>query len=171
MNIFRRGIFLLALGLGGAWILRTFLYEPAIVESASMEPTLQEGVHYIVNRWVYHVHVPLRGEIISFISPIDHETRYIKRVIAVPNDEIQLKNKTVFLNGQAQEESYVMYQRAKEHLDGDNLGPLKVPANTVFVLGDNRDVSYDSTSWLDPQTKQHLYFLPYENIKGRVVKL
>jgi signal peptidase I len=166
-----RGLFLLMLGIGGAWILRTFLYEPAIVESGSMEPTLQVGVHYVVNRWVYRLREPKRGDIISFVSPMDGQTLYIKRIIALPGDTIELKSKHVVLNGEKQDESFTTYTRAAEALDGDNLGPFKVPDHMYFVLGDNRDVSYDSSAWVDPKTQARIYFLPFENIHGEVVKL
>ena len=170
-RVFWRGIFLLVLGVCGAWVLRTFLYEPAIVESGSMEPTLQVGVHYVVNRWVYRLHDPQRGDIISFISPVDGETRYIKRIIAIPGDTVELKRKQVIVNGQTQDEPFTVYTREAETLDGDDLGPLKVPVGMYFVLGDNRDVSFDSTAWRDQRTQARIYFLPRENIKGQVVKL
>jgi signal peptidase I len=170
-RVFWRGIFLLTLGITGAWILRTFLYEPAVIESGSMEPTLQVGVHYVVNRWVYRVHDPKRGDIISFISPVDGETRYIKRIIAVPGDSVELKQKRVVLNGENQDEPFTTYTREHEHLDGDNLGPITVPDGMYFVLGDNRDVSYDASVLRNKQTNERIYFLPRENIKGQVVKL
>ena len=168
MRFLGRALWLLALGVAGAWIVHTYLYEPVIVESASMEPTLHQGIHYLVNRWVYRQGDPQRGDMISFVSPVDHETRYIKRIIALPGDTVELKDKHVLLNGRALEEPYTIYLRSRERLDGDNLGPLKVPEDMYFVLGDNRDVSYDSTAWRDAVTKKPIYFLPRENIKGRV---
>jgi signal peptidase I len=168
---FGRVLFLVALGVGASWILRTFVYEPSIVESASMEPTLQTGVHYLVNRWVYYTHPPERLDLVSFISPIDGETRLVKRVIGIPGDRIELRKKRVILNGEPQDEPYAVYQRAHEALSGDTLEPLEVPPGMYFVLGDNRDVSEDSTAWVNLSTHERIYFLQRKNIKGRVVKL
>jgi signal peptidase I len=69
------------------------------------------------------------------------------------------------------EEPYTIYKRANENLAGDNLGPLKVPEDSVFVLGDNRDESYDSTTWKDAKTGKPIYFLPMKNIKGRLIQI
>jgi signal peptidase I len=136
-----------------------------------MEPTLFVGSHYLVNHLVYRFRHPRRGEIVSFVSPVDHKKLFIKRVIAVPGDEIEIRDKKVILNGQPLEEPYTVYKRANEKLDGDNLGPLKVPEDSVFVLGDNRDESFDSTVWKDPQTDQHIYFLPESQIRGRLMQV
>jgi len=169
MPSFRRLLFLIALGIAGAWFVRTHLYEGVSVESASMEPTLFVGVHYMVNRWVYRFESPKRGDIISLVNPVDNQSLYIKRIIALPGDIVEMKNKRVVLNGQPLSEPYAIYKRAGEALDGDNLGPLTVPPSHVFVLGDNRDFSLDSTSWFDSQTKKHIYFLPFKNIRGRLI--
>jgi signal peptidase I len=165
----RRAIFLLALGIAGAYSLRTFLYEPAIVESASMDPTLFEGTHYLVNKWAYRFAEPKRGDIISFRSPVDHESLYMKRVIAIPGDEVEMKQKNVYVNGKELDEPYAQHKMAKKALEGDTLGPLKVPEDHYFVLGDNRDVSYDSTVWRDKTTNERIYFLPKDHIRGRVI--
>lgn len=136
-----------------------------------MEPTLEVGTHYLVNRWIYRVSSPRRGDLIVFTSPVDHKTGFIKRVLAVSGDDIELKEKKVYLNRQPLEEPYTVYKRAGEHLAGDNLGPLKVPEANVFVLGDDRDESDDSTTWKDAKTGARIYFLPIENIKGRLVQI
>ena len=136
-----------------------------------MEPTLHVDTHFWVNRWIYRLHSPERGDIVDFRSPVDGERGLIKRVIAVPGDDIELRDKKVYLNGKILEEPYAMYKRANELLAGDNLGPLKVPGNSVFVLGDNRDESYDSTTWKDAKTGKPIYYLPVKNIKGRLIQI
>jgi signal peptidase I len=136
-----------------------------------MQPTLEVGTHYLVNRWIYRFKAPERGEIIVFTNPVDGEKGFIKRVIAVPGDDVQLKDKKVYLNGSLLEEPFTMHTRAQERLVGDNLGPLKVPADSFFVLGDDRDESYDSTAWKDPKTGAPIYFLPVKNIKGRLIQI
>jgi signal peptidase I len=167
----RRLLFLIALALGITWLLRTFIVDTISVASGSMEPTLPVGNHYWVNRWSYHLHHPERGDIVVFRSPMDGKTGYIKRVIAIGDDTIELHDKHVLLNGQPLEEPYTIYKRAKEHLDGDNLGPLQVPKDSVFVLGDDRDESSDSTTWKDPKTGEHIYFLPIKDIKGKLIQI
>ena len=89
----------------------------------------------------------------------------------MPGDDVELREKKVYLNGKLLEEPYTVYKRANERLAGDNMGPLKVPEGSVFVLGDNRDESYDSTSWRDIKTGKPIYFLPMKNIKGRLIQI
>jgi signal peptidase I len=169
--VIRRLVFLVALAVIGAGILRTFFFDTVSVASGSMEPTLFVDTHYLVNRFVYYLHSPERGDIISFINPVDHKTKFIKRVIAVPGDEIEMRDKKVVLNGTPLEEPYTEHKRSTEHLVGDNLGPFKVPDDKYFVLGDNRDESYDSSMWVDAKTGEHIYFLPKENIRGRLIQI
>jgi signal peptidase I len=169
--LIKRLLFLFTIAVVATVVLRTFLFDKISVASASMEPTLPVGTHYLVNRWIYRIHEPKRGEIIVFRSPVDHETGFIKRVIAVPGDIIELRDKRVWLNEKPLEESYTVYKRASERLVGDNIGPMTVPAAHVFVLGDNRDESMDSTTWKDPKTEKPIYFLPLEDIKGRLIQL
>ena len=83
-------------------------------------------------------------------------------------DIVELKDKKVYLNGEPQLEIYTRYARAGEKLEGDNLGPLKVPPDSFFVLGDNRDKSNDSSSWKDTATGERLYFIKLEKVKGKV---
>lgn len=167
----KRWLFLISLSVLGAWIIRSFLFETVSVASGSMEPTLYLGTHYLVNRMVYRIRDPLRGDIVVFRSPVDRKTGTIKRVIAIPGDEVQLRNKKVILNGKLLDEPYAIHKRSSERLQGDNLGPLKVPEGSVFVLGDNRDESFDSSVWKDPNTGSPIYFLPFQSIKGRLIQI
>jgi len=169
--LIRRLLFLVALAVGITWLLRTFVIDTISVASGSMEPTLDVGTHYLVNRWVYHFHPPERGDIIVFTSPVDGATGFIKRVIAIPGDTVELREKKVFLNGKPLEEPFTVYKRPADLLAGDNLGQLTVPENEVFVLGDNRDESFDSTTWKNPQTGAHIYFLEMSKIKGRLIQI
>jgi len=162
---------LIVIAVGITVLLRTFVLDTISVASGSMEPTLVTGTHYWVNRWIYRLRSPGRGDIVDFTNPVDGNTGYIKRVIAMPGDTVELRDKKVYLNGKVLEEPYTVYKRANERLTGDNLGPLQVPEDCVFVLGDNRDESYDSTSWKDAKTGQHIYFLPMKNIKGRLIQI
>jgi signal peptidase I len=167
--LIKRILLILVLSLGGAWIVRGFLFEGVWVASGSMEPTLQVGAHYFVNKFAYRLHAPLRGDIIVFRSPVDEQKGLIKRVIAIGGDQVQLRNKQVFLNGQALSEPYAVYDRASEHLIGDNTPPLSVPEHCFFVLGDNRDESEDSSMWKDPATGEAVRFIHARNIQGRLI--
>jgi signal peptidase I len=167
--LIRRWLFLIGIAVGIALGIRTFLFEAVSVASSSMEPTLYLHTHYMVNRIVYKFRPPQRGDIVVFSSPVDRQTGFIKRVIGVAGDTIELRDKRVILNGQPLEEPYAIYKRASEQLVGDNLGPLTVPEGSVFVLGDNRDESFDSTAWTDANGKP-IYFLPIQLIKGRLMR-
>jgi signal peptidase I len=169
--LIRRLLFLVCIAVGIALFIRTFLFDTISVASGSMEPTLDVGTHFLVNRWLYRLHDPAHGDIVVFTSPVDHETGFIKRVIAVGGDQVELRDKKVYLNGTLLEEPYTIYKRANENLAGDNLGPLTVPDGDVFVLGDNRDESFDSTTWTDSKTGQHIYFLAIKDIKGKLIQI
>ncbi len=84
---------------------------------------------------------------------------------------MELREKKVFINGKAVEEPYTEYKRAQEELAGDNMGPLHVPDECLFVLGDNRDESFDSTTWKDLKTSKAIYFLPMKNVKGKLIQI
>lgn len=164
-------LFLTVIAVGITLCLRTFVVDTIVVASGSMEPTLAVGNHYWVNRAVYRWRDPQRGEIIVFKSPVDDEKGLIKRVIGVPGDAVELRDKKVYLNGKLLEEPYAVYKRAGERLAGDNLGPLQVPERNLFVLGDDRDESEDSTTWKDPRTGQSIFYVPFKNIKGKLIQI
>lgn len=121
------------------------------VEGHSMDPTMQEGEYLIINKMSYYLGVPERGEIIVFAYPRDPSREFIKRVIGVPGDVIEINDTQVLVNGQVIDEPYIMEpSRIK--------GSWTVPAESLFVMGDNRNNSSDSRTWS---------FLPYELIVGR----
>jgi signal peptidase I len=165
-----RRIVIIALAVAAGWAVRVCLLEGIWIASGSMEPTLPVGTHYFVNRAVYHLHPPERGDIVVFKSPIDAETGLVKRVIAVGGDQIEIRAKQVILNGTPLSEPYAVYKRAQERLVGDNLPAVKVPEHAIFVLGDNRDESEDSSVWKDPKTGERIYFVQGPSIDGRLMK-
>lgn len=164
-----RWAFLITLGALGAWILRACLFEGIVIATGSMEPTLPVGHHAFVNKAVYRMAAPKRGDIVVFPSPVSAEKDMVKRVIAVEGDAIQLKNKDVILNGQALKEDYVKHTRPDDVLLGDTMEERVVPKGQVFVMGDNRDESGDSRDWVDAQGK-HIYFISVKDLKGRLVE-
>jgi signal peptidase I len=162
----KRILLIVVLALAGAGAVRGLLLEGDSVASGSMEPTLPVGTHYFVNKFVYRLHAPQRGEIIVFKSPVDSERGLIKRVIAIGGDRIEIRSKQIILNGEPLSEPYAAHKRAQEHLIGDSLQEMKVPQDALFVLGDNRDESEDSSVWKDPKTGQPIYFIGAQDIEG-----
>jgi signal peptidase I len=163
-----RLLFLIAVALGVVLPIRLWVIEAIYIASPSMEPTLAVGAHLFMDRVSLRLRDPRRGEIIVFRSPVGEDIDLVKRVIAVPGDTVELKAKKVLVNGAEVDEPYVQHTRAKEALEGDDLGPLTVPPESVFVLGDNRDESKDSSVWKDPSTGQPVRFLPLANVRGLV---
>ncbi len=146
-----------------ALFIRTFVVQAFKIPSGSMKPTLQIGDHILVNKFIYGVKIPYigktiisyknpdHGDIIVFRYPEDPDKDFIKRVIGIPGDIIESKNKTVYVN-QIPINNDVGVHTESRNLPGhinprDNFGPLTVPAESYFVMGDNRDNSYDSRFW------------------------
>jgi len=124
-----------------------------IVVGISMEPSFHGGQRLLVNKAVYYLHEPERGDVIVFQPPENKQEDYIKRVIALPGDTVEVKDKKVYVNGSPLNETYIKASpsyTAKEQ---------KVPANSYFVLGDNRNNSNDSHNG---------WFAPRQNIVGKV---
>ena len=141
-----------------AFCIRTFLVEPYMVEGSSMYPTLKNHERLIVDKLSYFVTNPKRGEIVVFRFPKDESRDFIKRVIAVGGDTIEMKNGQVFVNGQALKEDYIYKNDPK----GKNISSYRktiVPEGTIFVLGDNRNNSEDSRF-------ADVGFVPHKLVKG-----
>lgn len=139
-----------------AFFIRYFIVELYAVEGPSMRPTLLNGERLIVNKYIYRFNQPERGEIIVFRYPSDPSRDFIKRVIAVPGDTIEIKDGRVFLNGQLTNEPYILEKTRGSY-------PLAtVPAGHVFVMGDNRNNSEDSRF-------KNVGFVSNELIKGKAV--
>ncbi len=121
-----------------ALLIRGFIFEPITVNGESMVPTLQNREDLIVLKYPYRFSLPKYGDIIVFKYPSDPRYHYIKRVIGLPGDSIEIKNEEVYVNGQKLNEPYINEKTLMDFkLD-------KVPEGTVFVMGDNRNWSRDS---------------------------
>ena len=110
------------------------------VDGESMEPTMASGEYVMVNRLSYRFGTPQRGDIIVFHFPRDPKEEYIKRVIGLPGDEVEVRNGQVYINGQPLSEPYLEVKM-------DYIGSWRIPAGQLFVLGDNRNNSSDSHDW------------------------
>lgn len=146
-----------------ALLIRTLIVQPFSIPSGSMEDTLLVGDHLLACKFLYGIRIPFtdsrilkirdprRGDVIIFRYPEDRSKDFIKRVIGVPGDEILIRNKQVFVNGIPYRNPREVHKEAlvlpREQSPRDNFGPLRVPAGSWFVMGDNRDRSYDSRFW------------------------
>jgi signal peptidase I len=170
-----------------ALFIRTFVVQAFKIPTGSMEQNLLIGDHLLVNKFVFgptvstveRLLLPMkdiaRGDVLVFKYPEDPERDFIKRVIGLPGDQIELKHKRVFVNGQRLDEPYVFYleeppplpqdmTREAPHVSSGDprefYGPVTVPPNHYFAMGDNRDNSQDSRYW---------GFLPRDYVKGRAL--
>ncbi|MFH0926275.1 MAG: signal peptidase I [bacterium] len=136
-------IFLIAIVL--ALIIRTFIVQAFKIPSGSMIPTLQIGDHILVNKFIFKFKKPNRKEIVVFKYPLDKKRDFIKRVIGLPGETIELKDRVVYINNEPINEPYAMYSSSS--IDSSNFTPITVPDNSYFMMGDNRDSSMDSRYW------------------------
>jgi signal peptidase I len=120
------------------------------VPASSMEPTLLIGDQFIADRTA-SARAPKRGDVIVFRYPEDEKKDFVKRVVAMGGDRVEIRDKVLFVNGKASVEKYAVHGEKdripRDVNPRDNFGPLTVPAGSYFVMGDNRDRSYDSRFW------------------------
>ena len=146
-----------------ALFIRTFVVQAFKIPSGSMKQTLQIGDHILVNKFIYGVRIPYlrksiiplkkpqRGDIIVFKYPVDPHKDFIKRVIGIPGDEIEIRDKKLYVNQKQVNDDYGVYTDSRilsaSVRPRDNFGPVTVPEQSLFVMGDNRDESFDSRFW------------------------
>lgn len=159
-----------------ALFVRTFDFQAFKIPSGSMEPNLLIGDHLLVNKMVFGptgsslermvmpVRSVIRGDVLVFKYPEEPSRDFIKRVVGLPGETLELKGTQVYINGQPLSEPYALYQRLPDMLlPGDvrrAYGPVTIPDGHYFMMGDNRDDSQDSRYW---------GFLPAGHIKGRAL--
>jgi signal peptidase I len=146
-----------------AMVIRTYIIQAFKIPSGSMIPTLLVGDHLLVNKFIYGTKLPFsdkrifalrkpgRGDIVVFKYPEDESRDFIKRVIGAEGDTVEERDKIIYVNGKPVAEPYVQHTDNSLRPDGadprDNFGPFLVPKDKLFVMGDNRDQSYDSRYW------------------------
>lgn len=176
-----------------ALFIRTFVVQAFKIPSGSMKPTLLIGDHLLVNKFIYGIKIPfidryilefnkpVRGDIVVFKWPRDENKDFIKRVIGVGGDKIEIKRDILYINGVKIETEYKDTYRDKrisqseryieflgegkhyildEYIKRENYGPVTVPEGSIFVMGDNRDNSQDSRYW---------GFVSLNKIKGKAL--
>ncbi len=141
----------LALSVVIAVVLIVFIYQPVKVEGTSMMPSLTDQERIFINKFVYQwgIESIQRGDMVVFWFPRDTSKSYIKRVIGLPGDVVEIRQGAVFVNGKELEEDYV----PAEYRDHQTLPPETVPPDSYYVLGDHRSSSNDSRSWGTVQRK------------------
>ncbi len=142
-----------------ALFIRTFVVQAFKIPSGSMLPTLEIGDHLLVNKFSYGVRMPFMDrfifefdgpefqDVIVFEFPENPSKDFIKRVVGTPGDEIEIRDKQLYRNGERVSEGYIRFTDERVIDQRDLFGPKTIPENSYFVLGDNRDESYDSRFW------------------------
>ena len=156
------GLVILSTILSGlqTFLIRSFVAEARYIPAGSMTPTLQINDRVIIDKWSYRSQPPQRGDIVVFsateaLKQQNFKDAFIKRLIGLPGDKVEVKGGKVYVNNQPLEENYI------DEAPSYQFGPVTVPPNSYFVLGDNRNNSYDSHYW---------GFVPRENIIGKATK-
>ncbi|TYT75971.1 signal peptidase I [Desulfobotulus mexicanus] len=163
-SVWRENVEAIVIAVVLALLIRTFAVQAFKIPSGSMLETLQIGDHILVNKLAYGLNVPFFGEavlggkmpshgdVIVFAYPEDSSKDFIKRVVGVEGDVIEIRNKQLYRNGEVvPDEPYAwhvdttVYRR--EITPRDNMGPVRVPEGKLFTMGDNRDSSSDSRFW------------------------
>jgi signal peptidase I len=130
----------LVVALGLAMIIIVFFYQPVKVEGTSMAPLLSDQERIFINKFVYHFEPIGRGDVVVFWYPLDRTKSFIKRVVGLPGDEVEIRRGRVYINGKTLEEPYVPSQ----YIDTAAYGPVQIPRDEYFVMGDHRISSNDS---------------------------
>lgn len=165
-----------------ALLIRTFIVQAFKIPSGSMEDTLLIGDHLLVTKFTYGIHIPNeipllniqlfpdylllqetpeRGDIIVFKYPLDESKDFIKRVIGLPGEKLEVRHQQVYINDRRLEEPYAHHTEppSLERIpERDDLGPVMIPEGHVFVMGDNRENSHDSRKW---------GFLDLDKVRGK----
>jgi signal peptidase I len=157
----------LVIALAIALFVRSFVVQAFKIPSSSMEPTLLVGDHILVNKFLYGIRIPVigkkifsfsqprRGDVIVFIFPNDRSKDFIKRVIGLPGEKVEIRERKIYINARLIEDPWGKYFPPERLI---NVGPEVIPPNALFVMGDNRNNSEDSRYW---------GFVPLDDVLGK----
>jgi len=163
----------LIIALAIALFVRTFVVQAFKIPSESMKPTLLVGDHILVNKFIYGIRIPFvgkkivtfkapkRGDVVVFIYPNDRSKDFIKRVIGLPGEKVEIREREIYINDRPIEDPWGVYERDNPSWGAsasDTYGPQTVPPGSLFVMGDNRDNSQDSRYW---------GFVPLDDVLGK----
>jgi len=183
-SVFREYAEAIVIALLLALFIRTFIMQAFKIPSGSMEPTLLIGDHILVSKFSYGIHIPNeipftqvklfpdiilfpempeRGDIIVFKFPKDERRDFIKRVIGLPGDILQVTSQKVYINNKIYEDPHAFHSEAPGSdpiMPRDDFGPMVIPDGHLFVMGDNRENSQDSRYW---------GVLDFKKVKGKAL--
>jgi len=142
----------LLIAIGLALVIIVFLYQPVKVEGTSMAPLLSDQERIFINKFVYRFEPIQRRDVVVFWYPLDRSKSFIKRVIALPGESVEIRQGIVYVNGHAIQEPYVPPQ----YEDMSDFGPMRVPKDSYFVMGDHRISSNDSRVF-GPVASEYIY--------------
>jgi signal peptidase I len=142
----------LLIAIGLALVIIVFLYQPVKVEGTSMAPLLSDQERIFINKFVYRFEPIQRGDVVVFWYPVDHSKSFIKRVIGLPGERVEIRQGTVYVDGKILPEPYVPPQ----YEDLSDFAERTVPADSYFVMGDHRISSNDSRVF-GPVASQFIY--------------
>jgi len=160
LSVFREYAEAITIALMLALIIKAFIFPSFKVPTGSMIPTILRGDQFLVNKFgfgtrvpfsdvkIFTIREPRRGDVIVFEYPKNRRVHYVKRVIGLPGDTVEIRDKRVYING----DEYVVESEIHSDPDiipgqRDNFGPIIVPPDSYFMMGDNRDNSQDSRFW------------------------
>ncbi len=132
-----------------ALFIRSFVVQAFRIPSGSMIPSLLIGDQILVDKVAYRFRKPARGEVVVFKYPRDESRDFIKRVIGLPGETLEVRNRVIYINGEPIKDDAYAYHQMDEGFPavGDYFGPVDIPPNNYFVMGDNRENSQDSRFW------------------------
>lgn len=140
-----------------AFLINRFVIFKVEVPSGSMENTIMTGDKVFTSRLSYYFSDPKRGDIVVFPYPDNEKIDYIKRIVGVPGDKIEIREGILYINDELYEEEYIL-----EPMDKEDFGPVVVPDGCYFMMGDNRNSSMDSRIWINQ-------FVEKDKIKGKAI--
>jgi signal peptidase I len=141
------------------WLITHHIAQATVVPTESMSPTILVGDHFFLDKVAFPANYPQalqkllptrtihRGEILAFWSPQDPNLRLVKRVIGLPGETVELRNRSVYIDGRKLDEPYAVFSDSGNIPQRDDMAPLTIPADSFFMMGDNRDKSNDSRFW------------------------
>src|ERR1700722_5712001 len=142
----------LAVALGLALVIIIFLYQPVKVEGTSMNPLLSDQERIFINKFIYHFEPIDRGDVVVFWYPLDRSKSFIKRIVGLPGEAVEIRAGRVYVNNKELADQFV----PPSYIDGSTYGPVQIGQDEYFVMGDHRDSSNDSRVF-GPVPRQYIY--------------
>lgn len=157
--VFIENILYIGCAIGLALLIQAFIVRPFIVSGNSMDPIIKNGQYLIIDQVSYKIREPERGDVVVFKAPPEPTKYYIKRIIGLPGDTVDIQGTTITITNSTHPKGFILSEEFITHKKSDTIHTT-VPSDHYFVMGDNRSGSYDSRMW---------GMLPKANIRGRAL--